>query len=37
LTWDFARVVPSHGDVVEPGNGAGDVREITRSALRVLL
>jgi glyoxylase-like metal-dependent hydrolase (beta-lactamase superfamily II) len=36
LRWDFARVIPAHGDVVEPGNGAGDVRELTRSALHVM-
>src|SRR5205823_6174850 len=36
LTWDFARVVPAHGDVVEARDGASDVRELTRSALQMI-
>lgn len=37
LRWNFARVIPAHGDVVEQSSGAPDVREVTRTALRPLL
>lgn len=36
LRWDFARVIPAHGDVVEVTTGAPDVHDATRSALRSL-
>lgn len=36
LAWDFARVIPAHGDVIESASGADDVRALTRSALRPL-